>query len=154
LFTEEDMPWDLARRCHSRLGDFLQLQERYPQACEEFEKAREICEKCNPPVREKAVVRALGECQRQGDEEKGKKTLLTAKALLDDPQQRDEDTDDVLAAINEALEDNQAGEVNDQVKIIQQMMASTSRTSGGPTPSLGASTSAKFDKATLGSDSK
>ncbi|KAF4724823.1 hypothetical protein FOZ63_013529, partial [Perkinsus olseni] len=142
-------------RCHSRLGDFLQLQERYPQACEEFERALEICEKCNPPVREKAVILLrLGECQRQGDKEKGKKTLLTAKALLDDPQQRDEDTDDVLAAIDEALEDNQAEEMNDQVKIIQQMMASTARAPDGPTLSLGASTSAKFDKATLGSDSK
>ncbi|EER07123.1 hypothetical protein Pmar_PMAR028097, partial [Perkinsus marinus ATCC 50983] len=97
LFTEEEMPWDLARRCHSRLGDFLQLQERYPQACEEFEKALEICNKCCPPVdaRERAVILLrLGECQRQEDKEKGKKTLLEAKALLEGHQQQHDKNDD------------------------------------------------------------
>lgn len=44
--------------------------------------------------------------------------------------------------------------MNDQVKVIQQMMSSVSRTSNGASFPLGASTSAKFDKATLGSTSK
>ncbi|EER02637.1 histone-binding protein n1/n2, putative [Perkinsus marinus ATCC 50983] len=158
LFSEEEMPWDLARRCHSRLGDFLQLQERYPQACEEFEKALEICEKCHPAASEArkkaAIMLRLGECQRHADKEKGKKTLLEAKALLENRAQGDDEADDVLAAINEALEDSREGERNDQVKVIQQMMSPAPATSGGTACSLEVSTSAKFDKATLGSSYK
>lgn len=60
----------------------------------------------------------------------------------------------VLAAINEALEDSREGERNDQVKVIQQMMSPAPATSGGTACSLEVSTSAKFDKATLGSSYK
>lgn len=37
----------------------------------------------------------LGECQRHADKEKGKKTLLEAKALLENRAQGDDEADDV-----------------------------------------------------------
>ncbi|KAF4656230.1 hypothetical protein FOL47_009096, partial [Perkinsus chesapeaki] len=164
LFSDDEMPWSLARRCHSRLGDFLQLQERYPQACEEFEKALEVCDKEKPSDGggdvDKILLR-LGECQRESDKDKGRMTLNKAKEMLEEIKEdkRDEETDNVLSAIKEALEDDKTSAATaargagggEEVNIIKRLMASASSTGGV----VGASsTSAIFDKATLSSTSK